>query len=260
MTSPNSYQNTAAAVRPLLPREQPGLRLLCFPHAGSGPSIFRGWPALLDPSIEVVGVAYPGRETRSHEKPVTCLNELLELLLPEIVAQLDGPFALFGHSMGGLLCFEVARALLQRHGMRAEQVFVSAAGAPHVAEPNPIHHLGDVDFLRSLVRLNGMPPEVLRSPDMLKYVLPILRADFTVCETYRYQVGAPLLSPLTVFGGDQDQRVAPARLAAWRDHAGTAFDLRMFSGDHFFLRAQQRGLLHTINRDLRQLIAAVEYV
>jgi surfactin synthase thioesterase subunit len=232
------------------------MRLFCFPYAGGGASIFRSWAAALSPQIEVCAIQYPGRETRSNEPCVQNITQIAEAFGLAMLPFLDKPFALFGHSMGALVSFEVARFLSLTNGPLPEHVFFSASGAPHIQEPNPIHHLSEVEFTRALVRLNGIPTEVLKSVEMLKYMLPILRADFAACETYRYREGAPLRCPMSIFGGDHDSRVDRGRLGAWSDHADGYFSLVMFPADHFFLRTCQTALLNAINHELRPLMAS----
>ncbi|GAB4197012.1 MAG: alpha/beta fold hydrolase [Wenzhouxiangellaceae bacterium] len=233
---------------------EPALRLFCFPYAGSGPSIYRDWPELLLPAVALAGVVYPGREARASEPPERDLEAIVEPLSQAILPYLDKPFAFFGHSMGAYVAYELSRRLEQRHGIRPEHLFLSAAGAPHLPEPHPIHHLPPAEFLRALLRLNGFPREVLSDARQVRQSLPVLRADFSACENYQYQVGSPLMFPLSVYGGSSDARVAPQRLEAWRQHAGVAFSMTLFDGDHFYLRPQKSRLLSAMNQELAGLI------
>jgi medium-chain acyl-[acyl-carrier-protein] hydrolase len=232
------------------------LRLFCFPHAGAGASVYRSWASELPSTIEVCGIQYPGREVRGQEPPFRNLTRMLDALVPAVVPALDRPFAFFGHSMGALVSFELTRALGARIGPRPEHVFFSGLGAPHTPGPQPIHHLPDREFLRELVKLNGIPADVLRSVDLVRYVLPILRADFSMCETYRYQIGAPLQSPITAFGGELDPRVDRPWLDAWSDHSTIYFSSKIFPGDHFFLRTAQSAVLRALVDELQPLIDA----
>jgi len=232
---------------------QAGLRLFCFPYAGAGPSVFKDWSALLLPGVELIGVNYPGRESRVREALVNDLNVLVNALAVAILPHLDKPFAFFGHSMGSYVCYELSRILEQRHRLRPELVFISAAGAPHLPEPNPIHALPASEFLKALLRLNGFPPEVLGSPELVHRALPILRADFTACETYHYKIESPAAFPLTVYGGTDDRRVGAERLEAWRQHAGVSFSMNWFDGDHFYLRPRLQRVLGSVNSELAGL-------
>jgi len=230
------------------------LRLFCFPYAGAGPSVFAAWAGLLGPRVEIVGVEYPGRESRSRERLTTHLGDLVSALAACMGAWTSLPFAFFGHSMGGLLCFELARALEAGGRPVPEHVFVSAAGVPHLPETMPLHELPDVALLRALVRLNGLPPEVLRNPELLVHALPILRADLQVCERRSLEPGSPLMAPLSVYGGAGDARVGPERLSAWRSLAGAAYRERVFRGDHFYIKPQRAALLASIGGELGALI------
>ncbi len=226
------------------------MRLFCFPYAGAGASAFVAWSAAVGPEIQVVAVVYPGRETRTHEKPLVRLADFIAPLASAIRTWSDRPFAFFGHSMGGRICFELARTLEASAGPVPEHVFVSAVGAPHLREPRPLHALSNAALLRALVQLNGIPNEVKRRPEMLAQALPVLRADFEVCEASELELGSPLMAPLTAYLAEDDCRVEPERISAWRDLAGVAFRQRKFPGDHFYLRAQRNALIADIRGQL----------
>ncbi|MEM9387920.1 MAG: thioesterase domain-containing protein [Pseudomonadota bacterium] len=229
---------------------EPDARLFCFPFAGTGPSLFRQWVGAIPSNTELIAVAYPGREARAEEPLFHTIEGLVEHIIPNILPLLDRPFVFFGYSMGALVSFELARMLSETHGLEPQHLFVSAARAPHLAELNPIHELGNADFLRSLIRLNGMPREVLASKEMIRYAFPILRADFAACETYRCDLGYLARFPITVFGGERDARVDKERLEAWRNFSAVSFRLNMVEGDHFFLRTHRDQLLGSLNRAL----------
>jgi medium-chain acyl-[acyl-carrier-protein] hydrolase len=235
-------------------RQTPGatIRLFCFPYAGAGPSIFNDWRGMLPESVDLIGVVYPGRECRAGEMPARCLSELVGDLASQLQDFDEMPCAFFGHSMGAYVSFELARRLAQ-DAMRPQHLFLSAAGAPHLPEPNQIHQLPGREFLRALLRLNGFPAEVLRESELVKYALPILRADFTVCETYRFNADAPSRCPMTVYGGTNDIRVDRQRLEAWRHLASVSFSMKLFEGDHFYLRERKAELLSSMRQELTRL-------
>ena len=234
------------------PNPQARLRLFCFPYAGTGASIFRTWPDGLPADVEVCPVQLPGRGTRLTETPFTQLSPLVEALAQALVPLLDKPFAFFGHSLGALVGFELARQLRRQSGVQPVRLFVSADRAPQIPHRDrPIHTLPEGEFLDELRRLNGIPGKVLEEAELMQIMLPILRADFAVYETYLYSTEPPLNCPISTFGGLQDHRVSRRDLEAWRDQTSASFSLRMFPGDHFFWNTTQPLLLQVLSQELR---------
>jgi medium-chain acyl-[acyl-carrier-protein] hydrolase len=233
------------------PNPQARLRLFCFPYAGTGAAIFRSWPEGLPAYVEVCPVQFHGRGTRLMEAPFTRLQRLVEALGQVLVPLLDKPFAFFGHSMGALVGFELARRLRRQSGVQPVRLFVSAASAPQIpSHHRPVHALPEDEFLEELRRLNGTPGEVLEHAELMQIILPILRADFSVYETYAYSPEPPLNSSIFGFGGLQDHRVSRGDLEAWREQTSGSFSLRMFPGDHFFLNTAQPLLLQVLSQEL----------
>lgn len=231
------------------------LRLFCFPYAGSGPSIFSEWPADISKVFDVMGVIYPGRESLSSQAPLNDLSDIVEKIFTNILPYLDRPFAFFGHSMGAYVSYELAKQLKERQGLSPEHLFLSGASAPHIVNENPVHALPPSEFLRALIELNGFPLEVLQSPELVHLALPLLRADFTSCETYHYTAGQPIDTPMTALGGDNDPRVAIDELEAWQHHSTAMFSSQVFKGDHFYLREHQSQLVSSINQELLKAIS-----
>jgi medium-chain acyl-[acyl-carrier-protein] hydrolase len=233
--------------------ESPATLLFCFPFAGAGTSVFHDWPALLPPNVRPVPIHLPGREDRWLESPYTDCLVLVSVLAEVLRGVLRPPFALFGHSMGAVIAFELARAL--RRGGLADPVrlFVSACRAPHLPDPDPpIYSLPDSEFISELRRLNGVPPDVLRNMEFMEMILPLLRADFRLCDTYRHQSEEPLHCPITAFGGSDDRKATPEQVRAWAGHTRGRFVCRVFPGDHFFVRSSKADLLSAITEDLRR--------
>ena len=239
------------------PNPRARLRLFCFPYAGGGPAIYRLWPQSLPSLVEVCVAQLPGRGTRLRDQPFTSLDALIEAAAEAIAPLLDKPFALFGHSMGAMISFELARRLREQGRPQPAHLFVSGRKAPHLPNHDPVsHNLPEAELRRELLRLNGTPREVLEHPELMELMLPLLRADFSVVETYVYRPGIPLDCPLTAFGGLRDSEVSREQLEAWREQTAGEFALRMLPGDHFFLNDAQAQtlLLSALTRELHQLL------
>lgn len=231
------------------------VRLFCFPYAGGGAPIYRNWSRLLPPEIEVCAARLPGRDRRIKESPFTDLSEMVSVIAEAIVPYLDLPLAFFGHSMGAIISFELARKLRETQNQQPAHLFVSGRRAPQLPNDEPItHNLPEPQLLEELRRLKGTPTEVLEHPELMELMLPLLRADFSVVETYGYRPGAPLDCPVTVFGGLQDAEVSREDLEAWGELTNAAFSLRMLPGDHFFLNtpSTQELLLRAVAQQLQK--------
>jgi len=216
--------------------QAPRLRLFCFPYAGGNSQIFRTYPPSLPGDVEVCAVKLPGREKRFGEPPLESVEAIVDGLASVLGGELDLPFAIFGHSLGALAGFELARRLAATSGRSPEHLWVSGHRAPHLPDPNPlIHDCPDDEIVAELRRLNGTPQEVFDSPELLALLLPLLRADFTAAETYVYRQAAPLECPITALGGARDELVSPEELEPWREYSSAQFRLEMFPGDHFFI-------------------------
>jgi len=232
---------------------QAELRLFCFPYAGGSTQIFRAWAATLPPTIEVCIVELPGRGSRWREQPLIDLKTLVAALAPALLEACDcRPFACFGHSLGGLISFELTRHLRQEYGRTPAHLLISGCRAPHLPDPEPpIHALPNPEFLAKVRSFNGTPAAVLNNAELMELLLPVLRADFTLIETYAYQAEPPLDCPLTVFGGLADPKVDYSALEAWRVQTSAEFSLQLFPGDHFFLHTAQDDLLAAVADRLR---------
>jgi medium-chain acyl-[acyl-carrier-protein] hydrolase len=236
------------------PVSQPRLRLFCFPYAGGNAFIYRSWGDQLPSHVELYSIEYPGRGTQLRQPAFTRLSAMIDFLYPGILPLLDKPFAFFGHSMGAMISFELARRLRKEQGLQPKGLFISGRRAPQIETDEPqTYDLPEDEFIDELRRLNGTPREVLEHPELLQLMLPILRVDFEFCQTYSYTPTAPLNCPIFVFGGLQDEDVPRNHLEAWRDQTTSALTLRMFPGDHFFLHANQSLLLRALSTDLYQL-------
>ena len=234
------------------------LRLFCFPYAGGEASLFSSWSKSITTGIEICPIELPGHGCRLLERPFNQLKPLVEKLAEVLLTYLDKPFAFFGHSMGGLVSFELTHLLRQYYGLSPIHLFVSGRRAPQVpkSEP-PIHHLPEPEFLSELRSLNGTPKGVLRDAELMELFLPILRADFAAIETYVYTPKPRLKCPITVLGGLQDYKVSCEALEAWREQTNANFSMQMFQGDHFFINSNQSTLLQFLNRELQTIVSRI---
>lgn len=229
------------------------MRLFCFPYAGGAAGIFRLWSEILPATIEICPVQLPGRGSRLREPPYTDLLSLVRVAAQELLPYMGRPFALFGHSMGATISFELARLLRYEHHLEPVHLFVSSRPAPQLGQVRPsIYDLPDDQFLEELRTLKGTPGEVLENPELMQLILPLLRADFQMIQTYTYLPRPPLDCPITVFGGLQDTYVKCEHLEAWREQTSGRFSLCMFDGDHFFLHMEQQRVLETLAQELNQ--------
>ncbi len=238
-------------------RGQARARLFCFSYAGGGASLYRAWQDVVPALIEVVAVQLPGRENRFGEPPLADMATLVDHVVAALRPHLTLPFACFGHSMGALLAYELAHELRRLRLPGPTHLVVSGHEAPHIIDhQDDMHALPDDRFVARLAALNGTPPEILRQPELLELVLPLLRADFRAHETYAYRHRPALECPITAFGGRADPDVSHDALAAWQRHTHGAFALRTFPGDHFFIRSSEISIVAALNPILQTLDSA----
>jgi medium-chain acyl-[acyl-carrier-protein] hydrolase len=217
--------------------------------------VFAQWFTELPGYLEGYIAHYPGRGSRYREPAIRNLPDLVEGLCQAIKPLLDRPFAFFGHSLGALVAFELARQSKGGHLPQPGILFVSACGAPHLPDPHaPIHALPEADFLKSLRALNGIPAEVVNHPELMDLLLPTLRADFEALEAYRYISNEPALNcPIVALGGLEDPRVSRERLEGWAQQSNAFFRLQYFPGDHFFIHTTREAVLATLTAELSAL-------
>lgn len=234
--TPNAYSPNPWLVN-LRPEETPILRLFCLPHAGGGIPAFRSWLKHLPPGIEIWAVQLPGRGARLKELPYSRVENLVQDLMLAVRPFLDHNYAIFGHSLGAVVGFELARRFWSESLPLPRRLFVAACRAPHleVAEM-PLHSLPDEVIQAELKKLNGTPDEVFEHIDLLRLVMPAIRGDLEAFETYRYPGGEPLPSGITAFAGDHDGRFPVHEVQAWEQLAGGDFSFHIIKGDHFFIQ------------------------
>jgi len=220
--------------------------------------MFHGWPAHLPDRVELWAIELPGRGSRLSEPAFTNMQPLADAAAAAIAPYLDTPFVLFGHSMGATISFELARRLRDKYHLAPERLIVSGRRAPHILDNDkPTYNLPEPALIDKLRRMNGTPPEILEDAEIMRFLLPILRADFSVCQTYRYRSAEPLSMPISAYGGTEDDGETPDLLEEWGLQTEAEFSLRLFPGNHFFLHSAQRQFLRTLSEDLsRQLPAS----
>lgn len=238
-------------------RHHPRLRLICFPYAGGNAAVFRSWTEHLPQDVELLAVELPGHQRRFCEPLIEEMDELLDRLVPVIAEIDDVPFAFFGHSMGGLVAFELARRLQAIGGKLPVQLFISASTPPGQRfREEMLHTMPDSEFIDELRKLGGIPDEVLNFPDLMALVTPILRADVTLAETWESPLGRmPVQVPMVVFGGKEDGDSPEEKLAKWRPFTTGRFALNMLPGDHFFLQSERPRLLSELGSELSDILA-----
>ncbi len=242
-----------ADIHSLLSYSSPSsLCLFCFPYAGGGASVYRQWVVDVPSEIHVVPIQLPGRENRLREDPYHQLQPLIQDLAWNLNPFLDRPFAFFGHSMGALLCFELAREL-RRKGMRLPlALFVSGRRAPHLRSTKPLlHPLPNREFVHEVQRFQGTPEEIWENEELVEILLPILRADFSLCETYLYREEPPFAFPIYALSGRDDPHVNEHEIREWGKQTQGQFHSYYFPGNHFYLHSCRRDILRTIQDELR---------
>jgi medium-chain acyl-[acyl-carrier-protein] hydrolase len=241
------------------PAVTPRVRLFCFPYAGASASIFRPWQGEIHPDIQVCGVQLPGRGGRFAEAPFSRLSQIVDALAENLRGALNLPFAFFGHCMGALIAFELARRL-RREGREPLHLIVSALRPPQLRDPQyHLHVLPNATFVATLAALDGLPQELIQEPELLNLMLPVLRADFEACETYRYRYESPLHCPISCYTGRNDPRSTPEEMALWRDHTVATFSCRVFPGNHFFLESARKALLSALSVELLGTLIRAEH-
>jgi medium-chain acyl-[acyl-carrier-protein] hydrolase len=240
----------------LLPAPRPAapLRLFCLPHAGAGAATFAPWgKPFAERDIELRAIRYPGRETRAREKPIHGWREMVAALA-DVWAELGGrdPYVIFGHSMGGLLAFELVAELRRRGERLPSHLFISARIPPHAKSSAPLlHPLADRELVLQVgSRFNGISPELVSTEGFVEWIAPILRADFTLVETYDPSPDVTLTVPLTIFEGTNDTLVEAAKLRDWGRYTTGGCRHCQIAGDHFFHQKMISTLVAEICRDV----------
>ncbi|WP_432162615.1 thioesterase II family protein [Streptomyces tendae] len=255
---PNFSARAARADSPWIRRWNEGsaarFTLLCLPHAGGSAGFYRPWAALMPPEVELVGIQYPGREDRFDDPASADMGELVGALADAVLPLLDRPYALFGHSMGSAVAWELAHELDRRDVPGPRRLFASGRAAPGTAVTGQLHRQDDDVLCAELARLGGTSREVLDDPGLRSLVLTAVRHDYRIIETHRPAERPPLSCPIHVLTGDTDPELGEERsrdrAGGWAGLTTARTEVRVFSGDHFYLTPRRREVVATVLRRL----------
>ena len=223
-------------------------QLLCLPHAGGGSAIFHRWQRLLPGHLAVLPLKLPGRESRFNESAHGNLKTLINALTPGIADVVREPFALFGHSMGGLVAYELAQRLRSEHGITPQILFVSACRSPdRFRQDRALHRLPDEEMIASLVRdFNKDGKSHPAELEMMRTMAETIRADLKLLETYEHPPHPPLDCPIVGIAASEDKQVTAADVNGWQAFTTGRFMMRTMPGSHFFLREQETSVMDLI--------------
>ena len=224
-------------------------RLACFPYAGGAAPYFVPVAKMLAPSIDVLAVQYPGRQDRRGEDCLGSVEEIAEQVLPGLRRWADDSLALFGHSMGASVAFEVARRL-EAEGTPPRALFVSGRPAPTRNRDEGIHSLGDDAFIAELQKLGAAAAAALADEELRRMAMPSLRADYRAAETYTYRPGTNLTCPVHALIGVDDPKVTEDEAQDWQHRTSGPFTLHEYPGGHFYLDAETDDVLALLRRTL----------
>lgn len=239
------------------PSQSPMVRLVCFPYAGGGPSVFWQWRDLMPSEAEIVAVHLPGRERRMGDELCSDFATAMRNIVVAVKQLKPLPTVYFGHSLGGLMAFETARQLEGQHAPPLKLV-LSGCYPPHIDKSEgkpPAWKQDDAHFIEELKGLNGTPEEVLKSPELLELFLPLLRSDFQLVQEARASIRGRIKVSLAILGGCDDN-ITPDELQQWTDYTSESVSLQMFPGDHFFLNNHRSSVCSSVWSHIAEVLSA----
>ncbi|MDT0377690.1 alpha/beta fold hydrolase [Streptomyces sp. DSM 42041] len=248
--------DTATWIRRFFPSDEAAVQLICLPHAGGSAPFYRPVAQALSPQIEVLAVQYPGRQDRRREPMLETIEDLADGVAAAVREAVDRPFALFGHSMGATLAFEVARRL-ESSGSDPLRIFASGRRAPSTHRDEQVHQRDDDGVIAELRTLSGTDQRVFGDEELLRMVLPAIRNDYRAAETYTCAPDVRVKAPITALTGESDPKASHEEVEAWAGHTEGAFDLRTYPGGHFYLMEHSADVLRVIGERLGAPSAAL---
>jgi surfactin synthase thioesterase subunit len=233
------------------PAPDASTRLVCLPHAGGSASFYLPVARALSPGIDVIAAQYPGRQDRRSEPCLPSVADLADALVDALIPWCDRPVALFGHSLGAIVGFEVARRLESHEDVELLRLFASGRRAPLTVRDELVHQRDDDGVLAELKALNGTDASVLGDEEIMRMALPAIRSDYRAAELYRHDGGAPVRCPITVLVGDDDPRTSLEEARCWGRVTAAGIDQHVFTGGHFYLIDHAAEVLEIIRDQLR---------
>jgi surfactin synthase thioesterase subunit len=233
-------------VRRYHPKPNAAVTLACFPHAGGSASFFFPVSRAIAPEIDVLAIQYPGRQDRYTDTCLESIKDFADFSFEALKPWLDRPMALFGHSMGAIIAFEVAQRMERTAGVSPVVLFASGRRAPSRYRDEAVHLKDDDALVAKLISLSGTDAKLLGDEEVLRMIMPAVRGDYTAVETYRSSPDASLNCPIVVYTGDTDPEVTPDEAADWHKHGTAGVDIKVFPGGHFFLTGHQGEIITDI--------------
>ncbi len=221
--------------------------LFYFHHSGGGASMFHPWVEHLSPSIELIAIQLPGRETRFTEKLTDSLIEILDNLTEGFTSFLETPFIVFGHSLGGILAYEFAREIYEKYALLPKHLIVSAMRAPHLPRKSYLHMLNDRELAEKLKLFDGIDDKILQNEELLELFLPIIRSDLSISETYHSSTVKQMPCNITLLSGREDKTLSEQDIKEWKKYTKAEFKSLSFVGGHFFIKNNQNAIINYIN-------------
>lgn len=236
-------------MRQFHPSPTASARLICFPHAGGSASFFFPVSIALTPDIEILAIQYPGRQDRRAEKRIEDLGELTDRVVQAIVPWCGSQMVLFGHSMGAILAFEVARRLERMEDVTSPlALIVSGRRGPSTCRVETVHRLSDEGITAEMQYLSGTSSKLLDDQDVVQMILPAMRSDYKAIETYRYEPGPKLSCPILALTGDNDPKATIDEVTSWEQHTSGEFELQVYPGGHFYLNDRPAEVIKEISK------------